>query len=238
MTSSDARAKDLLEILWAAEREYGERLSASDQVAVSRKIAASKLTELTASDVDEAFKSLGFEPPPRGYAGWVASRARLLQEPVALVDEILRFRQFAIANLSSEHGGKTKGNEEGLRNDLLTYLRRGYAEACTGRGKTDILLPPPEDAIIETKVWTSQSVYEDGLVELARYIHTARPKQAVFVVFGERAPLPKIVDNHTQKIAEVRELEGLQVPVIVVPFEVDPPSKARRNERRRTNGRG
>lgn len=236
--TSDDQVKDVLEVLWAAERDYGGRLSAANQVAVARKLMASRLADLTACDVEAAFRDLKLQLPPRGYANQVASRARLLHEPESLLDEILGFRGFAIANLSSEHGGRTKGNEEGLRNDLLLYLRRGYAEARTGRGKTDILLPPPEDAIIETKVWTSQSVYEDGLVELGRYIHTAQPKQAVFVVFGERDPLPRIVGDHTQEIAEVRELEGLQVPVIVVQFEVDPPSKARRNERRRSNARG
>lgn len=236
--TSDDQVKDLLEVLWAAERDYGRRLSAAEQVAVARKLMTNRLADLAVFDVEAAFRDLKLQLPPRGYANQVVSRARLLHDPESLLDEILGFRRFAIANLSSEHGGKTRGNEEGMRNDLLTYLRRGYAEARTGRGKTDILLPPPEDAIIETKVWTSHSVYEDGLVELGRYIHTAQPKEAVFVVFSDRDPLPKIVGDHTQEIAEVRELEGLRVPVVVVQFEVDPPSKARGNERRRSNARG
>jgi len=237
MTSSEALVSDVLEILWAAEQEYGERLSAPNQVAVARRIARSRLADLTANDVNAAFESVGVKPPPRGYASRVASRASLLHDPETLLDEILAFRQFAIGNLSAEHGGKTQGNEERLRNDLLTYLQRGYAEARTGRGLMDIFIPEPEDAVIEAKVWTTRSVYEDGIEELGRYIHTSRPKQALYVVFGERDPLPKIIDNQTQEIAEVRELEGLQVPVVVVPFEIDPPSKARGNERRRSNAR-
>lgn len=238
MTSSDGRVKELIEILWTAERQYGERLSALDQVLVARKIAEARLVDMSVVDVDEAFRSVGIEPPPPGYAKHVVSRVRKIHQPETLQGEIVGFRYFAIANLSGEHGGKTKGNEERLRNDLLTYLRRGYAEARTGRGKTDILLPPPEDAIIETKVWTTRSVYEDGLVELARYIHTTRPKQAIFVVFGERDPLPAIVSDHKQELAEVRVLDGLHVPVVVVPFEVDPPSRAAANERRRNRDRG
>lgn len=238
MTSSDDRVDDLVEILWAAEREYGETLSASDQVAVARRLADSRLADISAADVDSVFADLGLRRPPRGYASRVLSRARLLHAPATVTDEIIAFRQFAIANLSSEHGGKTKGNEDRLRNDLLTYLRTGYAEARTGRGRTDILIPPPQDALIEVKVWTTPGVFEDGLEELGRYIHTVRPKQAAFVVFGDREPLPSIIRDHTQAIAEVRQLEGLDVPVIVIPFEVDQPSKARTQRRRRESARG
>lgn len=234
-SGGDATA-DLLEGLWAAETQYGPRLSASDQVALARELLNTPIDRLASTDVETAFERLRLGRPPHGYAGIVLRHVRRLHKPRSLMDELRRFRQFAIANLSSEHGGKTKGNEEGLRNDLLIYLRRGYTEARTGRGRTDILLPPPEDAVIETKVWVSQSVFEDGLVELGRYIHTVRPKQAVLVVFGERDPLPPIVTDHRQEIAQVRELEGLQVPIVAVLFEVVPPSKARRDERRKRAG--
>ncbi|MFN2587798.1 MAG: hypothetical protein ABR613_06760 [Actinomycetota bacterium] len=233
MISAEERTKELLEVLWVAERQYGELLEAPDQVAIARSLAIVPVTELGVNNIEAAFKELGLSPPPRGYSNLVVSRSRRVRRPAGLVDELLEFRQFAIGNLSRQHGGKTKGNEDRLRDALLTYLRRGYAEAHTGRGQTDILIPKPEDAIIEVKVWTTLRTYEDGLTELGRYIHTSRPKQAAFVVFGDRTPLPSIVRDHNQAIAEVRELEDLQVPVVVVPFEIDPPTKAAANERRR-----
>ena len=53
------------------------------------------------------------------------------------------------------------------------------------------------------------------------------------VVFADRVPLPPIVSDHRQATAETRELEGLVVPVFVVQFEVDQPSRAASNARRR-----
>lgn len=238
MTSNESLISDLLEILWMAEREYGEQLSAPDQVNVARALGARRLADLAPRDIEAVFGALDLQPPPRGYANLVLTRARSLHEPESLIDELLGFRQFAIQNLSGEHGGKTKGNEDRLRNDVLTYLRRGYAEARTGRGRTDIVIPKPEDVIIETKVWTTRGVYEDGVVELGRYIHTSAPKQAAFVLFGDRDPLPAIIDDPRQAIAETRHLEGLDVPVVIVPFEVDQPSKARSNERKRIRDTG
>jgi hypothetical protein len=152
---------------------------------------------------------------------------------------LLDYRRFAIDALSAEFGGNTHGNEERLRNNLLTYLpKHGYVEARTGRGRTDIIVPAPEDALIEVKVWESRSYYEEGLEEVRRYINTRRPKQAYIVVFGDRDPRPPVIGDHTQAIAEEPELEGLVVPVIVVPFEVDAPSKARRMQRRRARVAG
>src|SRR5438876_5845836 len=76
---------------------------------------------------------------------------------------------------------------------LLTFLpERGYTEARSGRGKTDILLPKPK-RIIEAKVWTTKLAFEDGIVELGRYIHTEEAEGAYMVVFGDRVPLPGIV---------------------------------------------
>ncbi len=83
-------------------------------------------------------------------------------------------------------------------------------------------------------MWTSRSVYEDGLVELGRYVHPARPKQAAFVVFGERDPLPAIVSDHTQQIAEVPVLAGLRVPVVVVPFCRSAEQSPRQREKEET----
>jgi hypothetical protein len=239
MISADDQARVLAEALWEAERQYGERLSAADQVGVARELARLAGGDpLTNADVDAAFRRLGLKPPPRGYAGLVLSKARHVSRPSSIFDELISFRQFAIGNLSRRHGGRTRGNEDSLRDSLLTYLHRGYAEAHTGRGRTDIVIPEPEDTIIEVKVWTGRTAYEDGVEELARYIHTARPKRAFVVVFGDREPLPPIVEDHIQAVAEVRELEGLRVPVIVVPFEVDPPSKAAAKDRRRKRDRG
>jgi hypothetical protein len=161
---------------------------------------------------------------------------RKLRPPRGVRDVLLDYRRFAIRSLSEGFGGKTQGREGELKDNLLTYLQpRGYTEAHSGRGRTDILLPAPP-TVIETKIWRDVRYYEDGLEELGRYIHTEQPAEAYMVVFGDREPLPSIVSSHRQEIAEERSLEGLIVPVIVVPFEVDAPSRAAASTRRRSRG--
>jgi hypothetical protein len=225
---------DLIEALWEAGERVGRRLSVSDQVAVARELARQPPRDLTARDINDIFTRLELIPPSEAYGRAVLSRVKNLRPTISLGQVLIDYRQFAIRSLSGQFGGRTTGQEESLRNNVLTYLpRRGYTEARTGKGRSDILVPPPQDAIIEVKIWAGVPAYEDGLVELGRYIHTERPSQAHMVVFGDREPLPSIVRNHRQAIAEERHLEGLVVPVVVVPFEVDQPSKAAGQARRR-----
>ena len=101
----------------------------------------------------------------------------------------------------------------------------------------DIRIPAPADAVIETKVWTTELTYRDGVEELGRYVHTEQPKQAYMVVFGDREPLPSIIDDPAQDRAPDERLNGLTVPVIVVPFEVEAPSKVAAHQRRRERGK-
>jgi hypothetical protein len=234
MTSPDP-SRELSEALWEAEEEFGPTLAVADQVAVAR--ALGRKAAVTPADVKAAFSELSLPSPSAAYAKAVANRARVLTPKRTLLNVLLDYRRFAIRELSSEFGGKTAGQEERLKTSLVTYLpERGYTEARTGRGRTDIRVPPPTDAIIETKVWTGQSKYRDGVEELGRYIYTEQPKSAYMVVFGERQPLPSIVANYDHARAADEELEGLSVPIVVVLFEVDPPSKAAARQRRRERG--
>jgi hypothetical protein len=238
-TTSGDRTPELQEALWSAARAFGVDLEVHEQVAVARRLAAVPANAMTVDVVQQAFSAAGLGAPSTRFAKRIVQIAGATVDRLSIRDVLLDYRRFAIENLSAQFGGKTHGDEEGLRNNLLTYLpQHGYTEARTGRGRTDIVIPPPEDALIEVKVWESQSYYEDGLEEVRRYIHTHSPRQACIVVFGDRDPLPRIIANHTQAIAEEPELEGITVPVIVVPFEVDAPSKARRNERKRRKDRG
>ena len=66
-----------------------------------------------------------------------------------------------------------------------------------------------------------------------RAVHTSKPTQAFIVVFGDRHPHPKIVDGPDQELANPLLLGGLTVPVVVVIFEVDYPSKALENDKKR-----
>jgi hypothetical protein len=234
-TTSSDWSPQLQEALWDAGKQFGVRLEVRQQVAIARSISRRRREDVSTSDVSDAFAEVGLARPSKAFAETVLSLITDEIDTKTLLDVLLDYRQFAIEALSPQFGGRTQGKEEELRNNLRTYLpERGYAEARAGRGRTDILLPPPEDAIIEVKVWTSMQYYEDGLVELGRYIHTQSPKQAFMVVFCDREPLPSFVSDHAQTIAEKRSLEGLVVPVVVVAFEVDAPSKAARAERRRT----
>lgn len=224
---------DAQEILWAAGKQYGQRLDATDQVAVARQLAQDRPEAVTVGHVGKAFSAARLPDPPAGLAREVVARVQRLYPRPSLVDVLIAFRRESMRTLSRQYGGKRK-KEDDLRRSLLMFLpMRGYAEAHTGRGQTDILLPPPDDAVIETKVWTTELTFEDGMAELAEYIRTEQPKEAFMVVFCDREPLPKIAASDQQAIAEVRELAGLRVPVIVVPFEVEPPSGVGASRRKR-----
>jgi hypothetical protein len=225
-----------MEALWEAGEYSGRRLEVPDQVAVARELSGRGVASVTSEDVAAVFGRLGLSAPSPTCARAIAKRVRNLRPSPTLRDLLLDYRQFAIRELSGQFGGKTHGREEELRNNLLTFLpRRGFTEARSGRGRTDIVLPaPPSLRVVETKVWGGRRLYEDGLEELSRYINTEKPSEAYLVIFGDREPLPSIVADHHQAIAEERVLEGLRVPVIVVPFEVDQPSKAAARARGRT----
>lgn len=234
---------ELLDALWEAAEHYGVQIAAPDQVVVARALAVGPVSSRSSRAVDEAFVQAGMPRPPVGFGKAVIDRWRALGGASSLVDVIVEYRQFAIGSLSRQFGGKTTGREEELRNNLHTYLpQHGFKEAQTGKGNTDIVIPGAfgafganrPAAIIEVKVWTDVRTYEDGLEELGRYIHTDMPTTAFMVVFGDRDPLPEIIKDATQVVAEERPLSGLMVPVIVVPFEVDYPSKARSISRRRS----
>lgn len=219
--------------MWELEGRYGLGLSVPSQASIADVIGAVPPGSLTVAAVIAAFASRGIKPPSRSYAMTLIAIVDKIAPRATLLDVLIEYRRFAIRELSGQFGGRTTGQEEPLRNNLLTFLpERGYTEARTGRGRTDILLPKPK-RIIETKIWATKLVYEDGLVELGRYIHTEEPEAAYVIVFGDRVPLPETAADHRTPIAETRVIEGIAVPVIVVPFEVDQASKAAGNERRR-----
>lgn len=227
------RVGDVQEMLWKLEKVYGPIVAEPlDQVA-----AAHALAELgpgaAAAEVRAAFIKAGIKPPGRSYVNELTTMLGRRVKRRTLIDEILAFRQYAIGALSREFGGKTHGREGELRNYLRTYLQpRGWVEAQAGKGNSDLIIPS-EDALIETKVWESRAKYEDALEQVRRYIHTEAPGSVYILVFGDRDPLPPIIDRPEQAIADEPVLAGLRVPVIVVPFEVDYPSTARSEERKR-----
>lgn len=214
------------------------RLEVSQQVAIARTVARKPREAVASADLEAAFASVGLPRPPAGFAKAVVASVRGVPPKKTLLDVLLDFRQEAIRTLSRQFGGRTHGREDELRNHLLMFLpTRGYAEAHTGKGRTDILIPPPEHTIVETKIWTTEREYLDGVEELGRYIHTENPQHAYIVVFGDRQPLPPLIADHTQQRADDEHIEGLTVPVVVVPFEFEAPSKAAANERRRGRGK-
>ncbi|HEX8102057.1 MAG TPA: hypothetical protein VF533_05570 [Solirubrobacteraceae bacterium] len=235
-TSTDW-SPQLQEALWEVGTTFGLRLEASQQVAVARLVAQRPVSTASPEDVRSAFASVGLRQPSLAFAKAVLESVQRTTTSPTLLGVLLDYRDFAVRALSAQFGGRTRGHEEELRNNILTYLpAHGYTEARSGRGRTDIRIPPPEDAIIEVKVWTNASTYRDGVVELGRYIYTEHPKQAFMVVFGEREPLPPLIASPRQVLAATETVEGMKVPVVVVPFEVDAPSKAAALERRRQRG--
>jgi hypothetical protein len=233
VTSTD-RVASFVEVLWKVESDYGPALDdADDRVSVARALAETAGPVVDRATVERAFEIAGCRRPRPAYVSAVVRRAARAVPARSLLDLILDFRQYSIGALSRRFGGKTKGREDELRDYLRTYVvPRGYAEAEAGKGNTDILIPSIP-AIIEAKVWDDLTYHESGLEQLRRYIHTEKPKEAYMVVFGDRDPLPSIIVDHEQAVAGRPILSGLAVPVIVVPFEVDYPSKARAAEKRR-----
>lgn len=233
---------ELMEALFETAEEYGVDISTAEQVSVARVIAGLPAGSVTSGAIETAFGTAGLRKPPSGFGIDVLKRWGRYGSGPSLLDVVLDYRQFAIGNLSRQFGGDTRGHENELRNSLHTYLpTHGFKEAQSGRGNTDIVIPDPSggpnpDAIIETKVWKGKSDYEDGLTELEAYIHNNKPKRAIYVVFGEVQPLPGVITDKTQAIAERRTLAGIEVPVVVVPFEKIAPSQVRKT-RRKTSGR-
>jgi hypothetical protein len=228
---------ELMDALYEAAEEYGVKLTTGEQVAVAQKVAGLQPSAVTGRAIEAAFVDRGLRRPPAGYGSAVLARLASYGSPRTLLNVVLDYRQFAIGHLSRQFGGETRGHEEALRNSLHTYLpQHGFKEAQSGRGNTDIVIPDPAGgnrpaAIIETKVWKGRADYENGLTELETYIHNDKPGQAIYVVFGERQPLPKVIADATQAIAERRALSGIVVPVVVIPFEQVAPSKVRQTRR-------
>lgn len=228
----DEAPPELMDALFESAEEYGLTLSTPQQVDVARTVASKPVRLHSGKTVEEAFERHGLRRPPRGFGSAVIARWQAHAKLPSLLDILLEYRQWAIDALSAEHGGKPK-SEETLRNNLRAYLpKRAHVEARTGRGETDIYISEL-DAVIEVKVWTNQSTFDEGVEELTRYIRTSKPAQAFIVVFGDRHPLPKIVDGPDQELAHPLLLGGLTVPVVVVVFEVDYPSKALENDKKR-----
>ena len=230
-----------MEALFETFEEYGLDVTTGQQVSIARAIADQPLGRLTGLAIENVFPDAGVRRPPDGFGDDLLKRWGHYGSQKSLLEVVLDYRHFAIGNLSRQFGGDTKGHENELRNSLHTYLpKHGFKEAQSGRGNTDIVIPGPAaeanpDAIVETKVWKGRSDYEDGLTELETYIHNDRPKLAVYVVFGEVQPLPDVIKDKTQAIAERRTLAGIEVPVVVVPFEQIAPSQVRK-VRRKTSG--
>ena len=234
MTSGDADSA-IIEALNEAANAYGVVIDVGDRVTIARRLGRMSVGALTAATIEDACAKLGVRRLPKGFGSAVAARVQALGGSRTLTDILAEYRQFAIDALSAEFGaGKSKAREESLRNNLRAYLTtHAEVEARTGRGRTDIYMAEL-DTVVEVKVWTDQSTFDAGVEELARYIHTRRPKAAVMVVFGDRDPLPAVAKSHSEPFGTPLRLEGLTVPVLVVPFEGVAPSKALREKKART----
>jgi hypothetical protein len=234
LSTLDEATAGLIEAINDASIAYGVNIGAADRAAIARKLSRLPVEALTAKKVAEVCAAQGVRRLPVGFASTIVTRLLSLGSARTLMDVLVEYRQFAIDALSAEFGaGKSKSKEDSLRNNLRTYLpRHAEVEAQTGRGKTDLYLPEL-DTVIEVKVWTNQSTFDAGVEEVGRYIHTKRPKAAVMVVFGDRGKLPAVANSHTDPFGTPLRLEGLTVPVLVVPFEGVAPSKALQEKKAR-----
>src|SRR4051794_32955714 len=97
-------------------------MEVSQQVAIARQVARKQRDVITAEDLLDACVANGLSRPSAAFARAVLSKVRGVSPPRTLLDVLLDYRRFAIRSLSHQFGGNTKGREDELRNNLLTFL--------------------------------------------------------------------------------------------------------------------
>lgn len=85
-----------------------------------------------------------------------------------------------------------------------------YLEVQTGRGRMDILiLHKNRKYIVETKLWSGETRYQNGKKQLAAYVKSEKAVEGYYVVFDHR----KTAENRV----ETETFEGLKIRSYVIP---------------------
>ncbi len=94
-----------------------------------------------------------------------------------------------------------------------------YLEVQTGRGRMDILiLHNNRKYIVETKLWSGETRYQNGKAQLATYVKSENAVEGYYVVFDHRKTAKNRVETET--------LEGLKIRSYVIPVIQEIPSSA------------
>ncbi len=98
---------------------------------------------------------------------------------------------------------------------------KSYREANTALGKTDLLITVgTEDLLIESKVFTSASLYKKGKIQLAYYCQHLGLQKGVYLVFIAE----HLRKMHHETVGEMIEMiEGAEIYTYLVEYEDDLP---------------
>jgi hypothetical protein len=146
-----------------------------------------------------------------------------------LNDFILGFKKYAERQLARHF--RAHQDEEVLRSNLQSYLAGNfltYREVQSGTGQSDILVVSPFQELIETKIWKGEQYFEDGLMELPRYLQTEGLLRGFYVV-GEFGAAASFLSTRDEAWTEFRD--GREITVVFVRIPPTSPSKAGRSTR-------
>jgi len=97
-----------------------------------------------------------------------------------------------------------------------------FVEAPSGRGRTDILiLWRNKKYIIETKIFSDRSYFENGKVQLAAYLKTERLDSGHYVVFSKK-------HAETDVLEQEEEIDGKRIYTRIIRVNFERPSKKRK----------
>ena len=148
---------------------------------------------------------------------------------VVTLDRMKEFKEM----VESRYAGKINKEETG-RGFLQAYVEglqsgvglhsKSHREQLSGRGLIDLSISPNGHRILfETKMWRGKASYEDGLVQLRRYIESERPHRSYYVVFDNSRDRPRRPGN---RAVSRKKIGPHSVFVVFIWVGGTPPSKA------------
>jgi len=100
-----------------------------------------------------------------------------------------------------------------------------FVEAPSGRGRTDILiLWRDKKYIIETKIFSDRSYFENGKIQLAAYLKTEGLDSGHYVVFSKK-------HAETDVLEQEEVIDGKRIYTRIIRVNFDRPSRMRKKRK-------
>jgi len=155
-------------------------------------------------------------------AGGELNVSAILQKYVEYVAQ-RGFRAFDTDHLKE---GAWHYSLDGFINFFIERLSgRTFVEAPSGRGRTDILiLWRNKKYIIETKIFTDRSYFENGKIQLAAYLKTEGLDSGYYVVFSKK-------HAETDVLEQEEEIDSKRIYTRIIRVNFDRPSRMRKKRK-------